>query len=44
MVTAAPADAPIRVLINPAQVSCEPELPGLVLDFRTVWELADMTP
>ena len=38
-----PRTAP-RVLIEPAQVSCEPELPGLVLDFRAVWELADMTP
>ena len=30
-----------RVLIDPDQVSCEPELPGLILDFRAVWKLAD---
>ena len=29
------------ILINPGQVSCEPEMPGLILDFSLVWKLAD---
>ena len=29
------------VLHRPAQVSCEPELPGLTLDFARIWRIAD---
>ena len=33
---------PATVLINPQEVSCEPEMPGLVLDFTRIWQLADL--
>ena len=31
-----------QVLRNPDAVSCEPEMPGLVLDFTRVWPLFDL--
>ena len=30
-----------EMLRRPAAVSCEPEMPGLLLDFEPLWELAD---
>ena len=33
---------PAAVLINPLEVSCEPEMPGLSLDFTRIWQLADL--
>ena len=30
-----------QVLHRPAQVDCEPEMPGLVLDFARIWRIAD---
>ena len=30
-----------EMLRRPATVSCEPEMPGLLLDFEPLWELAD---
>ena len=30
-----------EILLRPAMVSCEPEMPGLLLDFEPLWELAD---
>lgn len=30
-----------EILRRPAAVSCEPEMPGLLLDFEPLWELAD---
>lgn len=32
---------PAAVLIEPREVSCEPEMPGLSFDFARIWELAD---
>ncbi len=33
---------PAAVLIDPREVSCEPEMPGLRFDFTRIWELADL--
>ena len=33
---------PAAVLIDPLEVSCEPEMPGLSLDFTRIWQLADL--
>ena len=32
---------PAAVLIEPQEVSCEPEMSGLVFDFARIWQLAD---
>ncbi len=30
-----------QILHRPAQVSCDPEMPGLTLDFARIWRIAD---